>query len=119
MGDAHEIIGIALGRKGDLEGAAAALRQAVEADPIKESAHDNLGHALFEKGDTKWAIAAWSQVLAINPKSSTVRLQLAEAYWKLQDYDNAWKQVRAALNAGASVDPVFLDILKRDSGRSQ
>lgn len=115
----HESLGSALVQQGDADGAISHLQKALELNPQSVSARNNLAVALFQKGDVAGAIRELHALLAVNPAYPGVPEQLAVAYWKIRDYDNAWKQVNAVRAAGRTMDPNFLEALKRSSGREQ
>ncbi len=48
---AHDNLGVALGSKGDWDGAIAEYREALRLNPNNDTAHNNLGVALGNKGD--------------------------------------------------------------------
>ena len=61
--DAHVNLGLALGRKGDLDGAIDEFRSALHLRQDDARAHSNLGIALAEKGDLDAAIAEFHSAL--------------------------------------------------------
>ena len=60
--------GTDLGRQGDLEGAVALLRRAVELNPTLADGHFNLAVALARLGRTDAAIAAMQEVVRLQPR---------------------------------------------------
>src|SRR5262249_19787506 len=65
---AHYNLGLALRNKGDLTGAIAAYRKAIDLAPNFAPAHNNLGTALRAKGDLNGAIAEFQQAIRLDPK---------------------------------------------------
>ena len=113
----YEGLGAILIHKGDFDGACQALWKAIDLDPQSVPAHNNLAVALFNREDIRGAIGELKTVLAIDPNQGGIHRQLAVAYWRVKEYDNAWAEVRAGQEKGESMDPNFLEALKRDSGR--
>jgi tetratricopeptide (TPR) repeat protein len=70
---------------GRLNEAAAAYRQAAEADPTYFEAHFNLGLVLFELRNHRQSLAAWEHALALRPDSTDARYNFALAL-KAADY---------------------------------
>jgi tetratricopeptide (TPR) repeat protein len=72
-------LGYLLARKGDLDGAVAAWREAIRLDPKYPPPYANLGEALEKKGDVDGAIAAYERFLALVPdlpQDHEVRMRL-------------------------------------------
>lgn len=74
-----------LHRAGRLAEAAAAYRQAVEADPSHFEAQFNLGLVTFELRNYRQSLAAWEHALAVKPDSVDARYNFALAL-KAADY---------------------------------
>ena len=77
--DGHGNLGNALRRKGDLEGAIAELRQAVNLEPGRPEAHYNLGDTLKDKGDLDGAIAEYRQAWRLKPDFTKAHDNLSRA----------------------------------------
>src|SRR5205085_1454398 len=67
----------ALEKKGDLDGALAAFKEAVRLNPNDATAHNNLGFALKRKGDPGGAFVAYRKAARLDPKYTTPLSNLA------------------------------------------
>ena len=101
--EAHEILGAALMRKGDLGGAIAALQQSCDEDSSRETAFDNLGQALLTQDDIDGAIEAWGMAVAIRPDFAKGYDSLGAAFIRKRDFDNAIANLKKALE----LNPTF------------
>ncbi len=72
-------LGLALGRKGRLDEAAAAFRQALAREPGYAAAHHCLGNVFLAEGRLDEAIASCRQALELQPNSTETHLLLGEA----------------------------------------
>jgi len=70
--------GVFLGDHGDLGGAAACLRRAVQLAPGNVAAHRNLAVALIGLGDKEGARRALTRVVELDPSDAAARRQLEE-----------------------------------------
>jgi tetratricopeptide (TPR) repeat protein/tRNA A-37 threonylcarbamoyl transferase component Bud32 len=100
---AHVNIGIALLRKGDVDEALAAFRQALVLDPRFAQAHIGLGAALSRKGDVDGAIAACRQALVLDPRLAAAHGELGTILHGKGDVDGAIAEWRRAI----ALDPKF------------
>jgi serine/threonine protein kinase/cytochrome c-type biogenesis protein CcmH/NrfG len=65
--------------KGGIDGAIAAYKEAIHADPKSFTSHIGLGNALKQKGDPDGAIAAYKEAIRLDPKSSVAHNNLGNA----------------------------------------
>ncbi len=105
--------------EGNLDDAIDSARLVLRSGMCTVEAHEVIGTALLRKERPDEAIVEFNAALRIDPSYVSTRLLLAKAYWRIRDYDQAWEQVRLLQAAGESIDPGFLELLKRDSGRSE
>jgi len=70
---AHTNLGVALRRKGDLDGAIAKYREAIRLEPDDAEAHSNLGIALYDKGDGQAALEEFRRASELDPKNAAIR----------------------------------------------
>ncbi len=89
--------GIALLKKGHLEGAIAEFRAALKIHPQLLSAHLSLGVALRMKEDWDGAIAEYREALKIDPRMKEARYQVASALLFKGDLNGAVIECREAL----------------------
>jgi Flp pilus assembly protein TadD len=79
-GIAHNNLGIALARRGDLDRAIAQYETALEIMPTYSEAYNNRGLALARRRDFDQAIADYQTALKLKPDYSQARNNLAAAY---------------------------------------
>jgi len=90
-------LGAALAQSGQLDGAIASFRRALELDPALIDAACNLGRALDLRGDAAAARDAFDQALRIDPQHMPARLQRAESLKQLGELAEAERDLRAVL----------------------
>ena len=79
LANAHEILGVALGNKGEWDGEIAQEREALRLSPNYADAHLNLGVALGHKNDWDGEIAEEREALRLNPNYADAHLNLGLA----------------------------------------
>jgi tetratricopeptide (TPR) repeat protein len=87
---------------GDLAGAIAAYRRAIDLDPKYVEAHNNLGVALWDKGDLAAAIAAYQKAIDLDPQYFKAYYNLGLALRKKGDLAGAI----AAYQKAIDLDPM-------------
>ena len=97
-GDAYSRA-VALQQAGDREGAAAAYRELLKAQPSHVAARSNLGVVLAQLGRYEEAIEAYRAALAVDPKQQKVRLNLGIALYKAARYSDAVTELAAVRTA--------------------
>jgi Flp pilus assembly protein TadD len=75
----HRNLGIALIEKGDLEGAVAELRKALEMDPSERGIHNDLGIALCKLGRNREALEEFQAALAHDPDNASIIMNVGRA----------------------------------------
>jgi tetratricopeptide (TPR) repeat protein/tRNA A-37 threonylcarbamoyl transferase component Bud32 len=98
-------LGVALAAMRDLDGAIAALKQAIDLDPKLTHAHINLGAALHDKNDLDGAIAAYKKAIAIDPKDAGAHYNLGIALHDKRDLAEAI----AEYNKAIVIDPKHVE----------
>ena len=78
--DAHNVLGLLLGRKGaDGSEVAKAFREAIRLRPDFAEAHNNLGLVLIQSGDDEGGIAALREAVRLGPDYAEARTNLGAA----------------------------------------
>jgi len=90
---------VALQQAGDREGAAAAYREVLKAQPSHVAARSNLGVVLAQMGHYEEAIEAYRAALAIEPQQHKIRLNLGIALYKAARYGDAVSELAAVRTA--------------------
>jgi tetratricopeptide (TPR) repeat protein len=86
---------------GNLEGAIAAYRRAIEIDPDISWSHHNLGEALAKLGQFEEAIAAFRRAIELNPDFSWSYHHLGDALDRQQQWEEAVAAFRKAIELNA------------------
>jgi Flp pilus assembly protein TadD len=94
---AHDGLGVALARRGQVDGAIAHFQQALKIKPDYADAHSNLGVALAGRGRFDEAIAHFQQALETMPDHADVHGNLGVALARRGQVDEAIAHFRQAL----------------------
>jgi Flp pilus assembly protein TadD len=86
---AHNNLGAAFLRKGQVDEAIIQLRKALETSPNYAGAHNNLGLAFIQKRQLDEAIAQFQKALEIQPHSAVVQNNFADALLRKGQLDEA------------------------------
>jgi len=95
--------GVAAQQRGELERAAEAYRQAIEAEPRFAEAHANLGAVLARLGQYDQAVLSYDRALRINPQLNGARLNLGLAHYRAGALTAAIDAFKAAYAADPSL----------------
>jgi serine/threonine-protein kinase len=96
-------LGHSLLARGDLEGATAAFRKAIDLDPGHAEAHNGLGRALQRKGNLDEAIAEYRKATDLDPKSFWPHHNLGHALHAKGENDGALAAFRKAIGIDAKI----------------
>src|SRR5262249_43661708 len=99
--EAHNSLGGALCRKGEVDEGIACFRKAIKLDPKSAVAHFNLGNALRNQGKLDAALDEYREALRLEPAAADAR-----------------KQLTVTLNKRAWILATDPDPRKRDPGRA-
>ena len=102
---AHNNLGLALAKKGDVEGAIAQFSLALAIHPDDGEIHYNLGVTLFVKGDLEGAIAQYQKALEITPDNAEFHNNLGTALFAKGSLDEAIAQFQESLK----IQPGYAD----------
>lgn len=109
---AHLLVGLALERERDFEGAAAHYRDALRLEPGKPNAHLNLGNALLHLGRTEDGLAEYDLALASRPDYRLARENLSHALMRLGRWSRAVPHLKE-LVAASPIDAALRGSLAR------
>jgi tetratricopeptide (TPR) repeat protein len=92
--------------------------KAIEINPKYINSYVNRGTAYDSKGEYDKAIADATRAIEIEPDNPKhYSNSRAWGYYYKGDYNKAWQDVHKAESLGGSIDPDFLEKLKKASGR--
>jgi Flp pilus assembly protein TadD len=94
---AHYNLGIALGRKGQIDEAITQYQEAIRLKPGYSDAHNNLGNALAKKGQIDVAISQYQEAIRLQPDNADAHNNLGTALGKKGRIDEAIRLFQAAL----------------------
>ncbi len=94
------MLGYALSKKGQLDEAIAAYREAIKLEPDFADAHRDLGYALSKKGQLDDAIAAYREAMKLDPQDAYPPYNVACAFALMGDKDQAFEWLEKAANVG-------------------
>lgn len=90
--------GLELWSRGDLKGAAAALRSALKEDPDFAEAHNNLGAVLWKQKDMEGALAEFSAAVRSQPDFAKAHNNLGSAFLQTDQVAQAAEEFEKALS---------------------
>ena len=93
----HDILGVALAGKGQLDGAVKEFREALRLAPNLAVTFRNLGAALASRGEREQGIQHLRRSVELDPDNGQTRYELANTLLDAQKFDEAVEQFRAAL----------------------
>jgi Flp pilus assembly protein TadD len=94
---AHNNLGYALDKKGQIDEAISQYRQAIRVQPADAGAHNNLGVALVRKGQIDEAISQFQQVIRLDPGYAEAYYNLGLALVRKGQIDEAINQYQQAI----------------------
>ncbi len=95
--EGHCNLGVALGRKGDPDGAIEEYREALRLNPNLAAAHDGLGVELGQKGNNDGAIVEFREAIRLKPDYANAHYNLGFALSDKGELDGAIAEFREAL----------------------
>jgi tetratricopeptide (TPR) repeat protein len=117
--EAYNNRGLAYQSQGNLNQAFLDYNRAIQINPNFAGAYYNRGLAYQSQGNLNQAISDYSRAIENNPNLAQVYSNRAAAYFGKQEYDKAWQDVHQAEELGYTVNPEFLALLKKASGRDK
>ncbi len=115
--EAHLSLGTAYASKGMIDEAIAEYKKSIAINPNYAEAHLSLGNVYaFSKKPTPETLAkatvAWRRALRANPDYGLAHRNIAMTLYRIGEGGKAVKHCDRAIEAGAKVDPGFLEALK-------
>ena len=77
------------------------------------------GNAYAQQGNFSHAISDYTRAIEISTFYVKAYNNRSFAYYKLKEYDKAWSDVHRVEAIGGSVDPYFIEDLKKASGKDR
>ncbi len=99
LAEVHNQLGSALAGRGDLERAGTEFRSALKINPDLPEALGNLGHLLAAQGDLAQSAFYLARSIHLKPNDADVRTNYAVALAALNQWDEAKRQIDAAVVA--------------------
>ena len=106
-------------KQGKLDLAIADYNKAIEIEPTLIVPYFNRGLLYINRGDFTQAISDFTKVVEIKPKFIPAYTMLAELYCQLKEYDKAWAYIYKIKILRGHLDPRFINMLKKFSGRDR
>ena len=98
--DAHYHLGLLLARQGGFEEAIGHYNEALAIDPGDPLVHNNLGSALARQGKLEQAVDHFTEAIRHRPGYARAHANLAGAFFLLERYPEAWREVERARRNG-------------------
>ena len=109
--------GLAFIKLGRFDLAIADFEKDIAMRPKFVPAYGNLGIIYANQGKLVQAIAVFTKALEIDPNYAPAYYNRDKLYYVLKEYDKSWGDVHKAEELGVNIDPGFISMLKKDSGR--
>lgn len=98
----HKGLGVALSRKGDLQGSETEYRKAIALDPTDAEAHSNLGSNLAKQKKYDEALAEYARAAELDPNAGNPHYGMGMIYLQRNDYAGAIRELRPAVQLDPS-----------------
>jgi len=108
--------GIVWARRGNFIQAMSDYNTAIEINPNIPESYNFRAVIYAKQGNIADAMPDLTRAITLNPNYADAYYNRAITYYQLKEYDNAWDDVHQAKRLGLTVNPVFLNLLKKDSG---
>ena len=115
--EAHYNRGVIYDGQGDSIRAMSDYTQAIKINPDIAEAYIYRGAIYAKEGNAKQALSDFTKAIEINPDNGYAYNNRAVLYFQLQQYDKAWGDVDRAEVSGYTINPGFIDALRKASGK--
>jgi tetratricopeptide (TPR) repeat protein len=112
---AYDNRGVAYAKEGSLTRAIDDFTMAIASNHSDAEAYNNRGHAYAQKGNLTQAIFDYTHAIENNAFYVKAYNNRGLAYYQLKEYKKAWADVNTIKAVGGTVDPYFLEDLKKVS----
>jgi tetratricopeptide (TPR) repeat protein len=116
---AYDNRGVAYAQRGYLPAAISDFTMAIANNLHDSEAYNNRGHAEGAQGNLTQAIADYTQAIQNNAFYVKAYNNRELAFYMMKEYDKAWADVHTSQEIGGTVDPNFIEALKKASGKTQ
>ena len=82
-------------------------------------AYYSRGNVYTNLGRYDKAISDFTKALQIDPSYAMAYYNRGITYFLKKDYDKAWKDINKVKELGTQIHPVFLEMLREESGRER
>ncbi len=110
---AYDNRGAAYAQKGNLSGAISDFTMAIANNPNDAEAYNNRGRAYAKLGNYVQAVSDYSKAIKINPNYGKAYNNRARVFYDIKKYTRAWADVQKAEELGITVNPDFIEELKK------
>ena len=118
LAKAYDNRGVAYAQEGSYPRAIADFTMAIANNPKDAAGYNNRGHAYAGQGNLTQAIADYTKAIENNAFYVKAYNNRELAYYKLEKYDKVWSDVHTVQAIGGTVDPDFIEELKKASGKN-
>jgi uncharacterized protein len=95
--ETHNLLGLALGDRGDKRAAKKEFQKAIKIDPDYDSPYNNLGYLALQERDLKTADEEFRQALRVDPDSASAHNNLAAVRMMRHNLDGGIAEMRKAV----------------------
>ena len=110
---AYDNRGVAYAKEGSFRRAIADFTMAIANDPKDPEAYNNRGLAYAQLGDSLQAVRDYTKAIEADTFYVKAYNNREMAYYQLKEYAKAWGDVHTVEAIGGSVDPNFIEELKK------
>ncbi len=117
--EAYNNRGAAYEAKGQVDAAIKDYDRTIALQPGAAEAYCNRGNIHQSRGEYDTAIKDYDKAIELKPNLAAAYQNRAIAYSQIRAFDKAWADVRALRNLGGAPNPLFVEELTGNSGRSE